>query len=597
MDHPHSIAMAPPPPVHKTNYYCEKCDRYFKDNGKLTRHIKSVHENITYKCNQCDKSFKRPENLKSHIRGIHERADDMTCTLCDKSFGLRKHLVAHVREVHENVRNYKCKICGMAVKQAVSLRKHMRLKHGTLKTCMDCDKTFTSVGDLRKHKEVVHCLLAEEPKRKENGEIKSMPEDDEDMGFDSNMPCEKCGKMFSDRLNLERHVKRIHGDAPKYEEIQCVICNIWLPSKERLKYHNVTTHERKNFMCTLCGKCFPFNESLKSHYKNFHQIEPEKSTVPRGIKREPEPRDDGLFECEICERAFEDKSKLKRHVTLSHRKTRASSKSYDCRVCGKSYANSSRLRFHIKSVHERDEAEIQREKERKRNNLKRKHHRKSHHRYHEEEEQSDEDWTPYVKKEIVDENDIEAVLDGEHQLLDGDEAYDLLTPKISYDNGEDDMMSQQLFICWTCGKAFPTVKCHARKVIAELENASQCIDCDRCFGPNGLLETHVERVLLQPLCIQCHKTFDSRKSLRRHEAIVHDSDENQKPIRCSSDTVVVWNKVLLAVQSSVDNDIDNESESNNHQLRDEEDVTNAVSQETPVHRSDDYPIKQEEEMS
>ena len=52
------------------------------------------------------------------------------------------------------------------------------------------------------------------------------------------------------------------------------------------------------------------------------------------------------FECDICEKDFQSRSKLKCHLEKIHKIKR-----YDCNICFKQFANNGRLRQHMKSIH------------------------------------------------------------------------------------------------------------------------------------------------------------------------------------------------------------------------------------------------------
>ena len=58
---------------YSVDHLCVICNKYFKSNGALKGHIKSVHEKIKYSCNQCDHQATSQGNLKTHIQSVHEK--------------------------------------------------------------------------------------------------------------------------------------------------------------------------------------------------------------------------------------------------------------------------------------------------------------------------------------------------------------------------------------------------------------------------------------------------------------------------------------------------------------------------------------------
>ena len=85
--------------------------------------------------------------------------------------------------------------------------------------CQHCDKTYTSVWDLKNHIKVVH-------------------------GPDK-VKCPNCDKCFAKQCNLRNHLKT-------------GVCN-----------PTVAASYRQNYKCTHCEKCFSNRKSLSNHYCMF----------------------------------------------------------------------------------------------------------------------------------------------------------------------------------------------------------------------------------------------------------------------------------------------------------------------------------------
>ena len=79
-------------------YYCDKCDKTFKDKGyyreHMTRLCKALPHLKVIKCSQCDKCFKHQKSLRQHL------------------------------QVHDGVKRYKCKNCQQMCLMESNLKKH-----------------------------------------------------------------------------------------------------------------------------------------------------------------------------------------------------------------------------------------------------------------------------------------------------------------------------------------------------------------------------------------------------------------------------------------------------------------------------------------
>ncbi len=645
----------------KTDHYCEKCDKYFRDRPKLTRHNKSIHENVTYDCHLCEAKYRRPEILKSHIRGIHEKADDMKCHICGMSFGLKRHLRVHIEGIHQELRKFKCKICDATFKQVGALHNHLRYRHGERKTCSECDRTFKTVVARMKHQQIVHNMIPTEPtiknrrkrdrsanelprmkKRLNPDEIarakereekkatqppapkKPSPEPEPDLPFKCDQctksydnphklkrhsirahgregdqfPCEKCGELFKLKSTLWRHVRNYHRD---YEELQCETCKIWFQSRDSLLNHVRNEHGAKDFMCSVCGDCFAHNQQLKRHYKDRHNMEPPPDVAEDKREKDsyrqeddPVPVADGVFLCVICDKTYPDKQLYRRHMKDSHwEKEKKQKKRLQCPDCDMSFKHQATLsnhniRVHCKSdeqflhmiekprkkegkileqiaekfpsqnviTHEGGSSDDEADNEKKQELLeeakkstkrsrasmklpKRSAKRKKNNLKDESDSDMDDDiLIPEVHHDLAYYEDIIDAIDfggGNHNIDDVEESTDI-----------------KFLICWTCGKAITKIGCFVRNALAKVEKAYQCLDCDKCFGIDGLMETHVESVMLTRIhvCPTCCKCFNSASLLRKHQN-VHEN-ENAKKVNPKKTTTVIWNKIAQEIVTTND---------------------------------------------
>ena len=101
---------------------CEIC-AIDLEKGNLKRHIQSIHERNFFKCtkNKCNKKFRRNSNLTRHLNTVHKLKKDseITCTICSKSYSDKWELKKHQKNI--------CKIQNLPLKNEV--KKEIKLEN------------------------------------------------------------------------------------------------------------------------------------------------------------------------------------------------------------------------------------------------------------------------------------------------------------------------------------------------------------------------------------------------------------------------------------------------------------------------------------
>lgn len=204
---------------HKTVFHrdphCRYCEKEIKDPTKLFNHERR-HEMYKNKfpCQQCPKVFRTPSGLKYHM-SIHTGKYAVYCEICGKGMHseivLEEHKATHTKEIrytcelcgrnfssnstyrmhrkwHDDPLPYKCKICDRKFKHTSILAVHMRRAHTGERPykCPHCPYTFSVSSTLHKHI-ILH--------------TKKYPHN-----------CKLCGKGFTTRTKIARHMARVHND-------------------------------------------------------------------------------------------------------------------------------------------------------------------------------------------------------------------------------------------------------------------------------------------------------------------------------------------------------------------------------------------------
>jgi len=133
----------------KESHVCHVCSKSLSTSQQLKSHLQ-IHGDAEFKCKHCDKLFKVEKNLKKHII-MHHREKKFICEWCGKSFSLKCHHDQHVVIKHTKNKNFKCPNCGYQGATKYYLQKHMESHEEAKLCCSHCGKTFRQPGALKFH--------------------------------------------------------------------------------------------------------------------------------------------------------------------------------------------------------------------------------------------------------------------------------------------------------------------------------------------------------------------------------------------------------------------------------------------------------------
>ncbi|OWF34650.1 zinc finger protein 184-like [Mizuhopecten yessoensis] len=188
----------------QTEYFsCDTCDKAFDTRYKWKRHVRRSHfekngertnEPKLFRCLLCSKVFRTNENLESHIKRVHDKPMIYNCDLCERTF-LRRDAMLNHKESHLG-QTFQCSLCDRNYSTSMTLKSHMRKKHGkkegrrpTGKTvseiiCDFCHRAFCNKASLKEHVRTRHS---------DNIQL---------------FTCSLCQMKFTRRNSLQRHMKK-----------------------------------------------------------------------------------------------------------------------------------------------------------------------------------------------------------------------------------------------------------------------------------------------------------------------------------------------------------------------------------------------------
>ncbi len=204
-------------------YKCAFCDKTFRDNGSLTKHLNSFHQGeMPFKCDECSKGFMEERALKCHM-GFHNAGyiklgvDKLTTT--GRSSQLKKsankstspkHVSSQIRKARMSGGDLECGLCGKCFNSPLVFRRHVK-NHDAIKSfqCTFCEKGFT-----RKDAMVVHMRThtGEKPYKcnfcdrsfTESGSL--LNHTNSKHKYDMPYECDLCDKRFLDERGLKTHM-------------------------------------------------------------------------------------------------------------------------------------------------------------------------------------------------------------------------------------------------------------------------------------------------------------------------------------------------------------------------------------------------------
>ena len=375
---------------------CELCDKTSGSTSYMQRHRREIHglyerkKKTCVPCDLCDKAFGCKRYMQKHQRLVHgiymrkkkteevseEKDDDDT----DGGDETENEEDMHVQgnesseeqasngESHEKknddeyevkdrktVGNVSVSACDLRGKRKI----HMRLNNGIYTK----KRKVTPGDDDTENEEEMHVeqyeSLEEQASVGKIFEKKSDTEveDRQNLGVDSALTCDQCGKTYRNKILKNRHRREVHGlyvEKKTDSLLECDQCGKIYRTKISKNRHRREVHglyvEKKTdsaLDCDQCGKIFKNRKTKYKHRRKIHGLYVNKKAEESYNKKieERSKKDKEDLEQSESEKKNDDEYKVKDRQTLGCVSVLA------CDQCGKMFPRKRYLNKHRRSVH------------------------------------------------------------------------------------------------------------------------------------------------------------------------------------------------------------------------------------------------------
>ena len=311
------------------SFNCPDCGKGFTQKANMNTHYKSIHEGVKYPCDHCDYKASSKGNLGTHVKKMHEGMksvspkvkkpaevpldeevpkgskemnleDDKEEEVLHKS-GYNTSVDLKVESDIENksknqkqkndedtVENYsgKAKQVENSNHCKDNRKRHIRSVHKVPEGNEPRSRKMKNQTEVNLKVEAESKQMEIEENKEETGMQKKSAEgdnegkqneDDSEGGenvtgplkhIDKKATCNYCGKQFSGKGNLKKHIRSVH-EKLRYP---CDQCEYQAVEKRLIKFHIQSKHEGVTYPCPHCDHRSKTRSTLYYHNKKMHSV-------------------------------------------------------------------------------------------------------------------------------------------------------------------------------------------------------------------------------------------------------------------------------------------------------------------------------------
>ena len=213
-------------------------------------HTNERSKSSNFNCPYCGKNFKLLYYLDRHIVK-HTGEKKFQCDECPQLFAYKQDIARH-KQTHRSDRVlFKCSIpsCGKSLTTKHAVKVHEE-SHGDSFVCDHCGKPFVTKERLKTHTVRAHTKQF-------------------------SFYCDKCGKGYLDKERNRGFKKHIEKCETKYELKRnprpCTVCNKVFGKKQAFDRHMQSHSKSKPFHCNHCMKVYADKLNLLKHIERIHE--------------------------------------------------------------------------------------------------------------------------------------------------------------------------------------------------------------------------------------------------------------------------------------------------------------------------------------
>jgi hypothetical protein len=295
------------------HYTCEHCNCSLSSIIQYSKHVHKIHmdkvgefdqEYRHYQCFGCTRRFLRSTERRKHLKSVHSEAYKAkghsdagkwnvkhVCPDCKLQWKPirrardREVFMEHLMRHQLGSKGLWCESCPEKFDRIQHLRRHITDTHLTsVVICPECGETCANGQVFKEHKRKAHRKeVAKKVARKKT----KLPDSQVQV-------CHLCAKQFPKNSALKYHMKSVHEELP----FSCEVCGKKFSTKPNLQKH-VVLHKPPTIPCQHCGSFFHTDQYLKRHIVGQHT---DVSDMP--------------FHCDQCGKGFAGPHQLSDHMNM-----------------------------------------------------------------------------------------------------------------------------------------------------------------------------------------------------------------------------------------------------------------------------------------